>query len=125
MTNGNGGFRLTGEPARCGKRAANQRAPNLSLTDWQRLLDACPIKRTGNITTGDFLACAHVSQTQLSVARITGGCTFGTRRFIYLPQHDLLVRVDFHLWAMSNWRTVLCGADAACGKAKAFENGEQ
>ena len=93
------GFRLA--PARGGL--------NFSLEHWQRLLDACPIKHTGDTASGDFLAVGHVSQTQLSIARITGGCTFGTRRFVYLPQHDLLVRTDFHAWALRNWRKVLCG----------------
>lgn len=108
-----GDFQLTGEPAprKRGRRAAFLHAPNFSLLDWQRLFAKCPIKRKRRFADGDFIACWNVSQTPLSIARITGGCTFGERSFIYLPQHDLLVRTDFHAWAMRNWRTVLCDAE--------------
>lgn len=88
-------------------------APKLSMAEWQQLLSMCPIKHAGTMGNGDFLACSHVSHTQLSVARFYGGCTVGTRHFIYLPEHDLLVRADFHLWAMNNWRTAL-GSAARC-----------
>lgn len=109
-------FRLMETARRCpvktcrrGTRAACFRTLNLSLCDWQRLLDACPIERKGVLQGGDFLVCNHVSQTQLSIARISGGCTFGEREFVYLPQHDMLVRSDFLAWAARNWRNVLSG----------------
>ena len=121
MRSAQGDFQLTAENVRCivnrRNRARCRHAPNLSLQHWQRLLDACPIKRTGEVAKGDFLAFAHVTQSQLSVARIAGGCTIGSHTFLYLPQHDMLVREDFHGWAMRNWFKVLCQDVAQGAKA--------
>lgn len=89
------------------RRATHRGGVKLTVTDWQRLLVACPIKRAGTFTDGDFLACVNVSTTQFSLARHAGGCTCGNHYFKYLPELDMLVREDFHQWAMRNWRGVI------------------
>lgn len=38
----------------------------------------------------------HVSQTQFSVARHFGGCTFQGQRYIYDASTDRLIRADVH-----------------------------
>lgn len=44
----------------------------------------------------------HVSQTQLSVARHFGGCTFNGAEYHYDPETDTLTRMDI-------WRAKLAG----------------
>ena len=39
-----------------------------------------------------------VSQSQLSVARHFGGCTYGGREYAYIPTTDELVREDVVRW---------------------------
>jgi hypothetical protein len=40
------------------------------------------------------LAIAHVSKTQFSVARYSGGCIYQRKRYIYNYQTDELIRDD-------------------------------
>ena len=46
---------------------------------------------------------ANVSQSQLSIARFSGGCTIGGKRFVYFPEHDELWRDDV-LALVHGWR---------------------
>jgi len=85
------------------------RAPNLSMNDWRRLLLACPIPHRGCMPFGDFLMCSSISQTQwCDAAKCPDDYIIGVRHFRYIKRHDMLVRGDFHRWAMNNWRAVLC-----------------
>lgn len=98
------------------RRPSHRRGvPDFSLTEWQRLMDACPIEHGGCVHKGDFLACANVSTTQFSIARLAGGCKIGGWLFVYIGKHDLIVRVDFHAWAMQNWASVLGNRDGRGG----------
>lgn len=40
----------------------------------------------------------HVCQTQFSIARHYGGCTFQTRHYSYIPTTDELIREDVVRW---------------------------
>lgn len=40
----------------------------------------------------------NVSQTQFSIARYSGGCTFNGDHFIYIPHSDELIRADVLRW---------------------------
>ncbi len=97
------------------RRTRRMSDSELTMEQWQKLLTICPIVCSGKIHTGGFLACSHVSQTQFSIARHFGGCTIKGREFIYLPEHDMLVRADFHAWAMRNRNRVLDDAAAGSG----------
>jgi hypothetical protein len=35
-----------------------------------------------------------ISETQLSVARYYGGCTFNGADYVYIPKEDMLIRAD-------------------------------
>lgn len=39
----------------------------------------------------------HASQSQFSVARFYGGCTFNGAEYVYDAENDKLVRKDIHL----------------------------
>ena len=51
----------------------------------------------------DVLGYANVSQTQLSIARWSMGCTIGAHRYTYFPAHDELWRDDV-LALVHGWR---------------------
>jgi hypothetical protein len=38
----------------------------------------------------------HISQTQLSIARFSGGCIFNGANYIYIENDDSLVRSDIY-----------------------------
>lgn len=46
----------------------------------------------------DQIGYANVSQTQLSIARYSGGCKVNDRHFIYNPADDSLMREDIVQW---------------------------
>ena len=55
-------------------------------------LDNCPLhKRTP-------FGIRNVSQTQLSLARYSGGCNYNGDHFIYFPPTDELIRADVLKW---------------------------
>lgn len=55
-------------------------------------------------TPGDPpLGYMDVSQTQLSIARYSGGCVVNGRHYVYFPQHDELWRDDV-LKMVHGWR---------------------
>ncbi len=84
-----------------------KRCPALSLLDWRRMMLACPINHNGNMPNGDFLMCGNVSRTQWRDACLVGGYTIGMWRFVYIGEHDMLVRLDFYDWVIANHKTVL------------------
>lgn len=86
------------------------RCPALSIMDWRRMLLACPINNKGNMPNGDFLMCGNISQTQWRDACIVGRYTIGMWRFVYIAEHDILVRRDFLDWVIANHRAVLSDA---------------
>jgi len=89
-----------------GKR--NAAVSMLSMIDWQRLLAVCPLECSGNMATGDFLACSYAGDTRFgAMARDNRVFKIGNRTFVYIPEHDLIVRDDFRRWAIANWKTVL------------------
>lgn len=51
----------------------------------------------------DVLGYPNVSQSQLSIARWSMGCTIGNHRFVYIPAHDELWRDDV-LKMVHDWR---------------------
>ena len=48
---------------------------------------------------------ANVSQTQFSVARFAGGCTFNGDKYVYNAQTDELIRADVLKWKRKKERT--------------------
>lgn len=52
---------------------------------------------------------ANVSQSQLSLARWSMGCTIGGKRFVYFPEHDELWRDDV-LALVHGWRRTAAAA---------------
>lgn len=46
----------------------------------------------------DQIGYANVSQTQLSIARLLGGCMVQGKHFIYNPADDSLMREDIVKW---------------------------
>ena len=46
----------------------------------------------------DQIGYANVSQTQLSIARYSGGCKVNEHHFIYNPADDSLMREDIVKW---------------------------
>jgi hypothetical protein len=53
----------------------------------------CPLDRSTPF------GIANVSQTQFSIARYSGGCTFQDRFYVYNPITDELIRDDVLRWA--------------------------
>ncbi len=52
----------------------------------------CPLSRATPFAIG------NVTQTQFSVARFSGGCTYNGARYTYILPHDQLVRDDVLKW---------------------------
>lgn len=46
-------------------------------------------------------AICDVMQTQFSIARYSGGCTYNGYRYAYMPEHDELIRDDVLKLVMS------------------------
>lgn len=54
---------------------------------------------------------ANVSQTQLSIARFTGGCKVNEHHFIYNPKDDSLIREDVVAWIVKQMKQEVSNAE--------------
>lgn len=52
----------------------------------------------------DPIGYANVSQTQLSIARYSGGCKVNDKHFIYNPADDSLMREDIVIWLVKQMK---------------------
>ena len=52
----------------------------------------------------DQIGYANVSQTQLSIARFSGGCNVNGKHFIYNPADDSLIREDIVKWLVKQMK---------------------
>lgn len=59
----------------------------------------------------DQIGYANVSQTQLSIARYSGGCKVNDKHYIYNPADDSLMREDIVKWLVKQMK-----AEAKNGK---------
>lgn len=55
-------------------------------------LENCPLHKRNPF------GIRNVSQTQLSIARYSGGCTLNGDHYIYIPHADELIRADVLKW---------------------------
>ena len=52
----------------------------------------------------DQIGYANVSQTQLSIARFSGGCKVQGKHYIYNPADDSLMREDIVKWLVGQMK---------------------
>ena len=52
----------------------------------------------------DQIGYANVSQTQLSIARFSGGCKVQGKHYIYNPADDSLMREDIVKWLVEQMK---------------------
>lgn len=67
----------------------------LTIEELAEQIAACP-------SQGAHKAFGNITNTQFSIARHSGGCTFTGKHYVYFPQHDCLVRDDVAKWISKN-----------------------
>lgn len=64
----------------------------LTIDELQALIDRAPQSRLKPLAFG------HVSHTQFSIARYSGGCNYKGEHYTYIAAHDALIRADVLEW---------------------------
>lgn len=68
------------------------------LKKYQDMIERCPLQ-------GDKPKCyGGVSNTQLSIARYSGGANINGAYYVYVHPIDALIREDVFKWITKNWK---------------------